>query len=74
MLSFILNRSVKGAVTSFVEHPVDSLLSQLKVRKNEVVEQMALNTNKIHEEDSPAVLNQSTKEAMTDFFRREYFP
>ena len=39
-----------------------------------MVEQIALSTNKIHEEDSLAVLNHSTKGAMTDSFRREYFP
>ena len=58
----------------FVEHPVDSLFYQPKVRKNEMVEQIALSTNKIHEEDSLAVLNHSTKGAMTDSFRKEYFP
>ena len=57
----------------FVEHPVDSLFYQPKVRKNEMVEQIALSTNKIHEEDSLAVLNHSTKGAMTDYFHREYF-
>ena len=66
----------------FVEHP--SLLFahqkllivfyQQKVRKNGMVEQVALRTNKIHEEDSLAVKNHSTKKAMTDSFRREYFP
>ena len=40
----------------------------------EVVEQIALSTNKIHEEDSLAVLYLSTKGAMTYSFRREYFP
>ena len=39
-----------------------------------MVEQVALRTNKIHEEDSLAVKNNSTKKAMTDSFRREYFP
>ena len=39
-----------------------------------MVEQIALSTNKIHEEDSLAVLNHSTKRAMSDSFRREYFP
>ena len=61
-------------MASFVEHPVDSLFYQPKVRKNEMVEQIALSTNKIHEEDSLAVLNHSTKGAMTDSFRKEYFP
>ena len=61
-------------MASFVEHPVDSLFYQPKVRKNEMVEQIALSTNKIHEEDSLAVLNHSAKGAVTDSFRREYFP
>ena len=39
-----------------------------------MVVQIALSTNKIHEEDSLAVLNHSTKGAMTDSFRWEYFP
>ena len=39
-----------------------------------MVEQIALSTNKIHEEDFLTVLNHSTKGAMTDSFRREYFP
>ena len=39
-----------------------------------MVEQVALSTNKIYEEDSLAVLNHSAKEAMTDSYRREYFP
>ena len=39
-----------------------------------MVEQIALSANKIHEEDSLAVLNHSTKGAMTEFFRRKYFP
>ena len=39
-----------------------------------MVEQIALSTNKIHKEDSLAVLNYSTKGVMTDSFRREYFP
>ena len=39
-----------------------------------MVEQHALTTNKIHEEDPPAVLNQSTKGAIPNSFRREYFP
>ena len=38
-----------------------------------MVEKIALYTNKIHEEDFLAVLNHSTKGAMTDSFRREYF-
>ena len=38
-----------------------------------MVEQIALNTNKIHEKDSLAVLNHTTQGAMTDSFRREYF-
>ena len=57
-------------MASFVEHPVDSLFYQPKVRKNEMVEQIVLSTNKTHEEDSLAVLNHSTKGAMTDSFRR----
>ena len=39
-----------------------------------MVEQIALSTNKIHEEDALAVLDHSTKGGMTDSFRREYFP
>ena len=39
-----------------------------------MVEQIALSTNKIHEEDFLTVLNHSTKGAMADSFRREYFP
>ena len=39
-----------------------------------MVEQISPSTNKIHEEDSLVVLNHSTKGAMTDSFRREYFP
>ena len=39
-----------------------------------MVEQIALSINKIHEEDSLAVLNHPTKGAVTDSFRREYFP
>ena len=61
-------------MASFVEHLVDSLFYQPKVRKNEMVEQIALSTNKIHEEDSLAVLNHSIKGAITDSFRSEYFP
>ena len=61
-------------MASFVEHPVDSLFYQPKVRKNEMVEQIVLSTNKTHDEDSLAVLNHSTKGGMTDSFRREYFP
>ena len=38
-----------------------------------MVEQIALSTNKIEEEDSLAVLNHSMKGAITDSFRREYF-
>ena len=38
-----------------------------------MVEQIALSTNKIHEEDSLAVLNHSMKGAITDSFRRESF-
>ena len=72
MLSSILNRSMKGVVTgSFCIHPVDSLFYQQKFWKNN---QIALSTNKIQEEDALAVLNHSTKGAMTDSFRREYFP
>ena len=36
-----------------------------------MVEQIALRNNKIHEEDSLAVLNHSTKGAITDSFPRE---
>ena len=39
-----------------------------------MVEQIALSTNKIHKEDALAILNHSTKGAITDSFRREYFP
>ena len=39
-----------------------------------MVEEIALSTKKIREEDSLAVLNHSTKGVMTDSFRREYFP
>ena len=39
-----------------------------------MVEQIALSTNKIHEEDALAILNHSTKGAMTNSFHREYFP
>ena len=39
-----------------------------------MVEQIALSINKIQEEDSLVVLKHSTKGAMTDSFRREYFP
>ena len=39
-----------------------------------MVDQIALSTNKVYKEDSLAVLNHSTKGAMTDPFRREYFP
>ena len=38
-----------------------------------MIEQIALSTNKILEEDSVAVLNHSVKGAMTDYFHREYF-
>ena len=42
MLSSILNRSMKGAVTgSLCTAPVDSLFFQPKVRKSEMVEQIA---------------------------------
>ena len=56
-----------------MEYPVDSLFYQPKVRKNEMIEQIALSTNKILEEDSVAVLNHSAKGEMTDYFHREYF-
>ena len=56
------------------EHPVDSLFYQPKVRENKMIEQIALSTNKIHKEDSLAVLNHSTKRVVTDSFHREYFP
>ena len=39
-----------------------------------MVVQIALSTNKIHEEDFLTVLYHSTKGAMADSFRREYFP
>ena len=39
-----------------------------------MVEQIALSTNKIHEEDSLTVLNHSRKGAKTVSFHREYFP
>ena len=57
-----------------VEHPVDSLFYQQKVRENKMVGQIVLSTNKIHEKDSFAVLNHSAKNAMTGSFHREYFP
>ena len=38
-----------------------------------MVEQMALSTNNIHEEDPLAIPNHFTKGAMTYSFRREYF-
>ena len=40
----------------------------------EMVEEIALSTNKIHEEDSLVVLNDYTKGTMINYFRREYFP
>ena len=40
----------------------------------EMVEEIALSTNKIHEEDSLVVLNDCTKGTMINHFRREYFP
>ena len=51
-----------------------SLFYQPKVRKNEMVEQIPLSTNKICEEDPLADLNHSTKGTMTTYFCREYFP
>ena len=57
-----------------VEHPVDGLFYQQKVRENKMVGQIVLSTNKTHEKDSLAVLNHSAKEAMTDSFHRECFP
>ena len=44
-----------------------------KIRKNEMVELVALSTNKIHEKDSLAVLNHFTKGALTNSFRRDTF-
>ena len=38
-----------------------------------MVEKIILSTNKIHEEDSIAVLNHCAKGGMTYSFRREYF-
>ena len=35
--------------------------------------QIFLSTNEIHEDDSLGILNHSTKGAMTDSFREEYF-
>ena len=58
----------------FAERPVDRLFYQPKVRKNEMAEQVALSTNRIHEKDSVALLNHSTKGAMIGSFCREYFP
>ena len=39
-----------------------------------MAEQVALSTNRIHEKDSVAVLNHSTKGAMIGSFCRGYFP
>ena len=39
-----------------------------------MVEQMALSTNNIHEEDPLAISSYFTKGEMTYSFRREYFP
>ena len=49
---------------------------QQKVNKNGVFQQITGNTNKIHQGNflKVAVLNRSTKGAMTGFFRRSHFP
>ena len=46
------------------------------VNKNEMFQQIAVNANEIHQEDflKVAVLNRSTKEAMTGSFHRAHFP
>ena len=80
MFSAILSCSIKGAVTSsfcgapFVEHTVYSLFYQSEVKKNEMVEKIALTTNKMHEEDLLAISNHSWKGAIANSFCREYFP
>ena len=57
-----------------MEHTVYSLFYQSEVKKNEMVEQIALTTNKMHEEDLLAVSNHSSKGAIANSFCREYFP
>ena len=45
-----------------------------KFREIKTFKQISVSTNKIHEGDSLGALNHSTKGAMTDCFRKEYFP